>query len=109
MRSENLQFWLVEVTREERLDMAKWDRVIDIIQMASRNGRLLTKCEWKTLVLPHNVNENFWSIRLVEVLWKTLLGVVNHPIGAAVNSHYILHGFCVSRGKGTAYLEDNIL
>ena len=45
--------------------MANWDRFITIIQMASRNGRILAECVWKKLILLQNGNEEFWGIGLV--------------------------------------------
>ena len=46
---------------------------------------------------------------MVEVLWKTVLVLINHRIGSEVSYHDTLHEFREGRGKGTAPLEDNII
>ena len=61
------------------------------------------------VVLLPKGNGNFMGIILMEVLWNTMLGVINHHIGAAVQFHDKLHGFRVVRGTGTASLEAKLL
>ena len=56
------------------------------------------------VVLLPKVNGEFQEIRLVEVLLKGLLGVINHQVGAAVNFHNILHGLRTCWGMVTASL-----
>ena len=109
MRSEHLQAWLAETKREERPDTEKWDKVVDMIQYAFREGRIPVECKWQTLVLIPKGNDEFCGIRLMEVIWKAVLGVVNFWIGAAVDFHVTLHSFRAGRGTGTASLEVNII
>ena len=52
---------------------------------------------------------NFRGIQLVEVLWNTILGVINRQIGVAVQFHNILHGLWGGQGIGTEFIEDKIL
>ena len=45
--------------------------------MGFRDGRLPTECMWKmTFIIPKG-SGYFRGIRIVDVLWKTLLGVIN--------------------------------
>ena len=54
-------------------------------------------------------NIQFRGIRLVEVIWKAVLAVVNFRKGAMVNFHDMLHGFRSGIGTGTASTEVNLL
>ena len=63
------------------------------------------KCLWQTVVIILNGNREFHGIRLVEVIWKAVLGMVNFWIGEAVDFHNTLHGFRSRGVMGTASLE----
>ena len=71
--------------------------------------RLPTECTWQTVVLIPKVNGQFRGIGILEVLLVTLSGVINWWIGAAVQFHYVLNGFRVGRGTGTASLQSNLI
>ena len=45
----------------------------------------------------------------MEVLWKTVLGMINCRIGAVVQFHNVFHGFHTGWWVGTAYLESKLL
>ena len=64
---------------------------------------------WNTVVLLPKGNGEFQVILLLKFIWKTVLGVVNHQIGVAVNFYNTLHGLWVVRGTGTNFLEANLL
>ena len=46
---------------------------------------------------------------LGEVVWKTMAGILNFRLMAAIQFHNILHGFRLGRGTGTASLEAKLL
>ena len=71
--------------------------------------RRLRNCAWHTAVLIPKWNGDFQGIRLVEVLWKTVMGILNRCLVAAIQFHNNLHGFCTVRGTGTTSLESNML
>ena len=47
----------------------------------------------------------FRGIELVQVIWKTVLGIVNPHIDMGVQFHGVLHGFQVVQLIGTAFLK----
>ena len=51
------------------------------------------ECVWKMAVLLPKENIEFQGIGIVEVIWKSVLGVVNRWIGETVNFHDALHSF----------------
>ena len=60
------------------------------------------------VLIPKGIGE-FRDIGLVEVLWKSLLGVINCHIGETLQFHDVLHGFWAGRGTGTASLKAKLL
>ena len=69
----------------------------------------MVECTWKTVVLIPKRNGNFRGIGLVEVLWKTMLVVINQGIVELVQLHNILHGLRDGQGVGTVSLETKLL
>ena len=49
------------------------------------------------------------GIGLVEVLWKSILSLLNCQLRAAISFHDTLHGFRAGRGTGVSALESKIL
>ena len=45
----------------------------------------------------------------MEVLWNTVMGILNHRLTMVIQLHNTLHGFHTDRGTGTASLEANML
>ena len=82
---------------------------MDLVQTDFRERRLPVECIWKTAILLTKGNVNFQFIVLVEVIWKTISGIINQQIGTAVLFHDILHGFHAVREMGTASLEANLI
>ena len=109
MPIEHLHEWLASATRERDMDIGHWDRVVELDQMAFRGGIIVTNCTWQTVVLLPKGNGEFREISLVEVLWKTVSGAINHRIVAEIIYHDIIHGFWEGRGTGTASLEANLI
>ena len=54
-------------------------------------------------------NRELRGTRIVEVIWKVVLGVANFRIGATVDFNDMLHGFSTDRGTWTASLEVKLL
>ena len=49
------------------------------------------------------------GICLVEVLCKTVTGILNRHLTTDIGFHNNLHEFWAGQGVGNAYLEDNML
>ena len=75
---------------------------IGLIQADFREGRLAKECAWKTVVLILKVNDDFHGIGLVELMWKTVTGILNFRLTAVIRFHNTLHGLCTGRGARTA-------
>ena len=61
--------------------------------MAFREGKLPEECTWQMAILSIKGNGDFRGISLVEVLWNTVLIVINRQIVSAVQFHDVLHVF----------------
>ena len=46
---------------------------------------------------------------MVEVLWKSISGIINLRLSSSVHIYDVLHGFHAGRGTGTATLEAKLL
>ena len=69
----------------------------------------MEECAWQTFVLIPKGVGYLQRIRLVEVLWKTVKGILNFRFAAAIQFHNKIHGFRMYRGTGTPSLESNLL
>ena len=63
----------------------------------------------KTVVLIPKGYRYFHEIHFVDVLWKTVRGILNRCLTAAIQFHGTLHGFRTGRGTGTASLEAKLI
>ena len=45
----------------------------------------------------------------MDVLWKTMTGILNLHLSTEIQFHDKLHGFCIDRGTGTASLDAELL
>ena len=52
---------------------------------------------------------HFHGVVLVEVLWKMVMVILNHHLGASIALHDVLHGLWVRHGMGTASLKAKII
>ena len=110
MRAEHLSVWLCAATWEEQPDPGNWEKFISIIQAAFRVGELVVPCAWQTVVIiPKGGGTDFRGIGLVELLWKTISGIINRRISSSIQFHDAMYGFRVGRGTGTATLEEKLL
>ena len=76
MRAEHIQAWLAEANREERPDMEKWEKVVDVLQYDFREGSITMECACQMVGLDTKGNRELHWIRLVEVICKALSIVV---------------------------------
>ena len=109
MRSEHLQYWLAEATRDELQEMENWDWVVDILQTDFGGVIIPTECTCHMMVLIHKGNGEFICIGIIKLLCKAFSGVINQWIGVAVQFHDVMHGFLSDRGTGTASPESKLL
>ena len=86
------------------------EKVIGLIQAAFHEGHLTEKCTWQTVVLiPKGNGNDIRGIGLMDVLWKTMTGILNLHLSMAIQFHDKLHVFCIDRGIGTAPLDAELL
>ena len=83
MRAEHLLQWIQEAMREETPDATHWLKVVTVVQAIFRDGRLADKSTWKMVALMmKDYGRDFWGIGLLEVLWKTVTGILNHSFAS---------------------------
>ena len=100
----------MEESRENTpVEASNWDRVVDLIQTASREGQLTEEAMWKVVVLITKGKKDYCVIRLVELMWKLVTAILNCRLIASITFHNFLHGFRSGRGTGTATLEAKLL
>ena len=109
MQKKHLQSWLEAETSKERLDTENWEWAVEILQAEFRDVRIPTEFTWKPMVLIPKGNGEFWGIRIVEVLCKELLVLINQRIGEVLQFHKILHGLRAGRGMENSSLEVKLL
>ena len=63
-----------------------------MIHAAFRKGHLAEECTWQTVILISKGKRNYRGIGILEVLWKTVTGILNCLIMAAIQFHDNLHG-----------------
>ena len=93
-------------TEEEGKDL--WGKVVELTQMAFRDGNLAEEATWLTVVLIPKGKGEFRGIGLVEVIWK-LLTLILHRRLTTIKLHDVLHGFREGCGTGTSTLEAKLL
>ena len=94
---------------QEGTELDNWTRVVDLVQLAFREGNLAEESTWQALVLiPEGKNE-YQGIGLVEVMCKVVAVILNRRLAASITYHDFLHGFRAGHGTGTATLEAKLL
>ena len=109
IKAEHIWAWLRASNRKDLPYPLKWDMDIGLIQAAFREGDLAEECAWKTVVPIPKGNGNFRGIGLVDILWKTVTGILNCHLTAEIQFYDILQGFCTGRGTRTTSLEVKLL
>ena len=121
MRSVDLKGWLAAARRGEKKGETKekeggvredtregaenWDRVVELVQTAFRDGVLAEELTWQAVVLIPKGKKDYRGIGLVEVVWKVMAAILNRRFTSSITYHDDLHGFRAGRGTGTATLE----
>ena len=96
--------------QEEDPYPGNWEKVVSIIQADFRGVKLVESCAWKTVVIIHKGGGTYFrGIGLVEVLWKSISGIINCRISSSIQFHDDLHGFCAGIGTGTTTLKAKLL
>ena len=52
---------------------------------------------------------DFWGIGLIEVLWKTMKGILNRFFTSVIQFHDVLNGFWAGHGTGTANIKYKLI
>ena len=69
----------------------------------------MEECNWQTVVLTPKGNNNYQGIGIVEVLLKTVTGILNCRIMAAIQLQDTLHRFREDRGTKKTSIEAKLL
>ena len=93
---------------EER-DPNNWEKVVELVKLAFRDGVIPEKAAWQEVVLTPKGGGEYRGIGLVEVIWKEVEVILNHRCTSAITYHNLLHGFRAGRGTGTATLKLKLL
>ena len=125
MRAEHLKGWLAaskwrkqEATEEGEGTTngeeggptePNWERLVDLVQTAFREGRLVGEAKWQAVVLIPKGKKDYCVISLVEVMWKVVAAILNCWLTASTTYHDFLHGFRADCGTGTATLKTKLL
>ena len=126
MRAEDLKVWLAAARRgdKERETATKdgggggerdhgerrteaeenWERVVELVQTAFRNGDLAEEATWQAVVLIPKGKGEYRGIGLVELMWKVVAVILNFRFTSSITFHDVLHGFRADRGTGSATL-----
>ena len=97
------------VARERGSDTGHRDQVVDLVQTAFSYSTIITECTWYTVILLPKGGGDSRSNRLIDFIYKTIMGMINCHIGTAIIYHDVLNGLCARRNTGNAYLESNLL
>ena len=89
----------------EPTEAVNWERVVGLVQMAFREGRLAEYAMWQAVALIPNGGKYYRGIGLMEVVWKVVAVVLNCWLVASITLHDFLQVFRAGRGTGTATLE----
>ena len=84
--------------------------MVSIVQAEFLFDTLSEKSIWKMVVLvTKGGGRDFRGIGLVEVLWKTVTGLLNHRFTSEIRFHDFIHGFWADRGTGTSTLKAKLI
>ena len=70
-----------------------WGRVVEIVQIAFREGELAEESTWQAVVLIPKRKGDYQGIVLVEVMWKVMAVILNLRLTSSITFHDVLHGF----------------
>ena len=125
MKAEHLKGWLSASKRRKREAEEEgegtadgeergptepnWERLVDLVHTAFREGRLAEEATWQAVVLIPKGEKDCRGIGLVEVMWKVVAAILNRRLTASITYHDFLHGFKAGRSTGTTALEAKLL
>ena len=66
--------------------------VVDLIQLAFREGKLAEEAMWQVVVLVTKGKTDYRVIGLVEVMWKLVVAILNRRIMASITYHDFFNG-----------------
>ena len=91
------------------METSNWERVVELVQTVSGEGRLAEENMWQAVVLIPKGKKDYHGIGLVEVMWKAVAEILNRRLTASITFHDFLHGFWAGCGTGNATLEAKLL
>ena len=80
--------------------MDNWTRVVDLVQLALREGNLAEEATWQAVVLIPKGKNDYRGIGLVGVMWKVVAVILNCRLTASIT----FHDFFVDFGHVAAQL-----
>ena len=93
VRAEHLKGWLAAARKKEKeeaaggeeteernrgrestesMEASNWEMVVELVQTAFREGRLVEEATWQVVVLTSKGKMDYLGIGLVEVMWKVV-------------------------------------
>ena len=107
IREEHLRQCIAE-SREKDMDMetpdaTNYNILEDLVHMEFLYGRLVTKTTWQEVVLILKRGG------IVEVLWKTVMVILNCHLRVAITLHGVLNRLQACRGMNTTSLMDRLI
>ena len=85
-------------------------KVVAILQADFLNMTLANKSTCQMVVMiPKGGGGYFWGIGLVDVLWKTVTGLLNCLFTLAIQFHDVIHVFKAGHRMGTSSLKAKML
>ena len=81
-----------------------WTRVIDLVQVTFREGKLAEEAISQAVVLMPKGKKDYRGIHLVEVMRKVVAAILNCRFTAFITYHKFLHWFWAGCGIGTSTL-----
>ena len=116
LRVEDLKQWYFAArepppeTDPDPVAVDRWEKVLDIVNVAFSTGEIPKALCWGILVLiPKSTPGQFRGIALLEVIYKLISSLCNKRMQAAITFDDALHGFVKGRGTGTAIMEAKLL
>ena len=95
--------------KEVLLTDRNWEKLVDLVQMAFREGRLAEEAMWQAVVLIPKGEKDYCRIGLVEVMWKVVLAILKRRLTASITYQNLLHEFWAGRSTSTSTLEAKLL
>ena len=95
---------------EDALDATNWRKVVAINHAEFYKGTPTNKSKWKMMVfITRGDGRGSQGIGIVEVLWKTITGLLNQNFASEIGFHGAINGLQAGSGTGTAYPKAKLL